>query len=53
VVDAMRVERAGPPNQSVDFISFRQKKFGQIRPILTRYARNQRFHGKSGTHDKE
>ncbi len=41
VLDPVGVERAGFPNQTVDFIAFGEQEFGQIRSILAGDACNQ------------
>src|SRR5579872_40176 len=41
VVDALGVERAGAPNDAVNFVAMGQKKFGQIGAVLSGDSRNQ------------
>lgn len=42
VVDALRVEARGTPDQSMHLIPLLQQQLGQIRPVLTRDARDKR-----------
>ena len=34
MVDAMRIERAGPADQAMNFIPFREQKFGEVGAVL-------------------
>src|SRR5437868_7610053 len=38
VIDARRVERAGPPNDPVHFVAFFEQQIGEITSVLSRYA---------------
>lgn len=38
VVDPLRVEVGGPPDQSVDLVTLVQQELRQVRPVLTGYA---------------
>jgi len=46
MIDPVRVKGTGPPNQSVDFIPFGQKQFGQVRPVLPGYSGDKSSHVK-------
>src|SRR5215472_13272228 len=43
MVDAARVERRGAPDDPVDLVPLGEQKLGQIRAVLPRNARHQRF----------
>jgi hypothetical protein len=43
MIDTLCIEAGGPPLQSVDLVTFRAEKLGQIRSILARDAGNQGF----------
>lgn len=43
IVEAGRVERRGPANDSVDFVSFLQQEFGKIGAVLSGNSSNQCF----------
>jgi hypothetical protein len=46
MVDAVGVEGARAPDQAVDFVSFFQEEFRQVRSVLARDPRDERsFHG--------
>jgi len=42
MIDARRVKRTRAPNDSVNFVSLRQKQFGKIRPVLPGNAGDER-----------
>jgi hypothetical protein len=41
VIDARRIERRRPALDTVHIITLAQQQFGQVRPVLPRYSRNQ------------
>src|SRR5208282_6086716 len=41
VVDPLRIKRARPADDSVNFVSFRKKQFGEIRPVLPGNSRDE------------
>ena len=45
VIDATAVERAGPPDESVDFIALVQKLLGHVRAVLAGHSSNERSSG--------
>jgi len=40
VIDARRVERAGAPNDAVDFVTFLEEEIGEVAAILSSDAGN-------------
>jgi hypothetical protein len=43
VVDAVGIEKRGPPLDAVDLISFFEQEFGQVCPVLSCDTCNERF----------
>jgi hypothetical protein len=43
VIDAGSVERAGAPNDSVDFVTFLKQKIGKITSVLASDSGNESF----------